>query len=56
MGLNYYWHHLGTEKKIQTNRQARGGGIMVWGGIYCDNKTDLVILKGNIDSKYSVVS
>ena len=24
---------------------------MVWGGIYCDNKTDVVILKGKIDSK-----
>ena len=47
---NYYWHHLGTETKIKPSRQARGGGIMVWGGICCDNKTDSVILKGKIDS------
>ena len=51
MGLIYYWHLLGTETKIQPSRQARGGGIMVWDGICCDNKTDLVILKGEIDLK-----
>ena len=48
---NYYWHHLGTETKIQPSRQAKGGGIIVWGGICCDNKIDLVILKGKINSK-----
>lgn len=48
---SYYWHHLGKERKIQPSRQARGGGVLVWGGIGYNKKTDVAILKGKVDSK-----
>ena len=47
---NYYWYHLGTDTKIQPSRQARGGSIMVWGGICCNNKTDLILKEKSIQN------
>ena len=40
---NYY--------QAQKQRYNQAGTLEVWGGVCCDNKTDLVILIGKIDSK-----
>ena len=46
-GLMYYWHDL-RKRKLNISRRAFGGGsVMVWGAIFVNGKSQLVILEGN---------
>ena len=50
-GYNNYWHDKRTQELFKKQRQMRGGGVMVWAGIWADGKTDIVFIDGNINSE-----
>ena len=50
-GLHNYWRYKTGLKQVATQRQTRGGGLMLWAGVSSNGKTDLCFIKGNIDSK-----
>ena len=50
-GFRYYWHDLREEPATLSKRHSGGGSLMVWGAISYGGKTELVTLRGKIDSR-----
>lgn len=50
-GFAYYWHDLRQESRMFSKRQNGGDSLMLWGAISLFGLSDLVVCKGNMDSK-----
>lgn len=50
-GWAYYYHDLRKEEKVFSKRQMGGGSVMIWGGIGFNQRTDIVMISGRINSK-----
>ncbi len=49
-GWGYFYHDIRKEKLSFGKRQNGGGGVMVWGAIGWNGKTDIVIMGENENS------
>lgn len=48
-GINNYWNHIGTDKKLLSCSQQGGGSIIVWLCFSYHSLNNLVALIGNQD-------
>lgn len=49
-GLSAHWQDTRRPGAWRVNRRNNGGGVMVWGAFSAAGKSELVFIKGNIDS------
>ena len=50
-GFAFYWHDLRKEERIFSKRQQGGKSLKVWGAMSYYGLSDLIVIKGNQDSK-----
>jgi len=50
-GYKYYWHDLRREQQWVSKSVAGGGSVMVWGAIGYNERSNLVIIDGNLNAK-----
>lgn len=55
-GFSYYWHGLGANSPLLSQRTFGGGSLMAWAGFNFSGKTEIVFIDGSINSsKYQSV-
>lgn len=49
-GMNHYWNHIGTDRKVVSLRHQGGGSVMFWSCFSYHSLNNLVVFIGNQDS------